>query len=131
LSRDRTELAVQLDPGLLVAVKDNVNLGVILMVVLAGVTTDLGQVNGTGKFFTIAKSSPSRAAGAIDGRQGGQIDDGWFGWHAIVSGLGLLVRPAAGGDATDPPEGGANGSVSTPNRTDLCQIWDPNRRPGG
>ncbi len=76
-------LAIEFDRRTIAAFQDDVNLGVILVVMFARITADMCEMDGSRKFFAIGKCSAGDAAGAFDSRQGSQIDDDRFGWHVI------------------------------------------------
>ena len=76
-------LPIQFDRCVVTALKNHVNLGVMLMVVLAGIAMNLRQVNGSGKLGPLSECSSGDTTGAIDGWQRVQIDDDGFSWHAI------------------------------------------------
>ena len=82
LRRDRMPLPIKLDRGALVALNDHVNFGVILVIVVAGITADVGEVDRPRELIPIGKCTAGNAAGALHGGQASQIDDGRFSGHA-------------------------------------------------
>lgn len=78
----RLGYAIKLDRRVRLAFQNHVHLGVFAVVVLAGVTSDLGQVNGAGKLFAILQRASGDATGARNRWKTGQIDDGGRGTHA-------------------------------------------------
>ena len=77
------QLAIEFDGRIIAALQDDINLSVILVIMFGRITADLGQMNGSGKFFAIGKSTAGDAAGALDSWKGRQIDDDGFGGHVM------------------------------------------------
>lgn len=84
--------SVKLDGGIGFAIEHHVDLGLFLMVMLAGVLADLRQVNSAGKLIAVGEGSTGDAAGAGDPGQAVQIDD--LGWSSHVAKSCLAVGPA-------------------------------------
>lgn len=75
--------SVELDRGPIAALEDHVHLRMILMIMFAGITADLGQVNGTWKLIAIGKRASGESAGTLHRCNRSQIDNFGFGTHAV------------------------------------------------
>lgn len=61
-------VAVKFDGSVITAFQDDINFRVILVIMFARITADMGQVNSSRKFFAIGKCSAGDPAGAFDRR---------------------------------------------------------------
>nr|WP_206036336.1 hypothetical protein [Crateriforma spongiae] len=82
---NRMRGAVQFNRGVGVTFQDDVNLGVMPVVMCAGGVVDAGQVDGAREIVMFGECPPGDAAGAINSGQVRQVDDfgpsglGWGG----------------------------------------------------
>ncbi len=80
--------AIEFNDGVVIALEHDVNLGVFAVVMLFGVTSDLGQVDSAGKLIAVREGSTGSSAGARDRRQGIQINDLGSDIHSIAKLVG-------------------------------------------
>ena len=67
--------AIEFDCGVFSAFENDINLGVFLMVMLPCIPVNLREMDSSRKLGLFGKRTASNAAGAIDAREGVQIDD--------------------------------------------------------
>lgn len=72
-------LSIELDTCPFAALQDYVDLRVILMVVLAGIAADLGQMNSARKLIPFRKCASGEPAGTLHRCNRSQIDNFGFG----------------------------------------------------
>ena len=80
---NRMRLPVEFDTGTFAALENDVNLGVFQVVVFAGITADLGEVDSSRIILLVRKSSTGDPAGTFHRRKSRQIDNDGFGCHVI------------------------------------------------
>lgn len=72
------KFAVEFDGRIGLAIQDNVNLGVMQVVMRSSILGDFRQVDCAGELILLFKGSASNPAGAGQGWQRWQIDQGGF-----------------------------------------------------
>ena len=77
----RNFFSVQNHDCIRLAGQNDVNFSVLLVVMLACVGADFGQVYRAGEFVSICKSSAGCTTRARDSREGSQIENCWLGWQ--------------------------------------------------
>lgn len=70
---------VEFNGSVFLAFENDVNLGVLLMVMLASIPVNLREMDCTGKLWLFGEGTTCHSARTRDGGQRGQIDDGGLG----------------------------------------------------